>query len=79
MINIFIPGTVIALTGSPSPGGPYSKHSVAPGPDGSRFVFPPPPTMYSHPHENWTRRELFRYMETIYRYNSSDFASAEMF
>ncbi|XP_053403345.1 uncharacterized protein LOC123555179 isoform X2 [Mercenaria mercenaria] len=46
-------GTVIALTGSPSPGGPYSKHSV------DRFVFPPPPTMYNPPqHAAWARREL---------------------
>ncbi|KAH3814736.1 uncharacterized protein LOC127833862 [Dreissena polymorpha] len=29
-------GTLIAITGSPSPGGPFSKHSV------NRFVFPPP-------------------------------------
>lgn len=48
-------GTVIALTGSPSPGGPYSKHSV----ESSRFVFPPNPSMYNPPqHGAWARREL---------------------
>ncbi|XP_060585088.1 uncharacterized protein LOC132741026 [Ruditapes philippinarum] len=57
-------GTMIALTGSPSPGGPYSKHTV------DRFVFPPVPAMnnpqqqpssstYNPPqHAAWAKREL---------------------
>ncbi|KAL4219870.1 hypothetical protein ACF0H5_020281 [Mactra antiquata] len=46
-------GTCIALTGSPSPGGPYSQGAE------KRFVFPPPPSMYTPPqHGAWAKREL---------------------
>ena len=52
-------GTMIAITGSPSPGGPYSKHAV----NDKHFVFPPvtPTAMYAgqpQQPDGWPRRQI---------------------